>query len=260
MIETEILLGHTERGTYCLTCQSKCKWPVDGRTTKARTTKTDTVGRKTVLITKPPAGSDFTKEEMVAIRGFFEEWKREHGVSKRGMLGHSTFRTALGRLTNEHGYSLTDVGIFLGVSRERVRQWVNSAGIPAKRGAQKRIWNDDQNRFVTVDSTAEYDRIVRDRSTVLAYDDRRKKRRRIARWILIELGEDLGRVPGHVDLADAFGIKAPWLNGLLGIQRKEGYDLLWRKAGYPERPQYHRGGLGRPDRRHKTHDRHRATT
>jgi hypothetical protein len=212
-----------------------------------------------VRISSPSSiAPEFTRDEIKLIRSRFEDWKREQGVglSGRPITSHPTFRIALARLTNEHGYSLTDVAIFLGISRERVRQLANASGIRIRRGGKMRIWDNEQNRFVLCENTADYHRRVELASDPLGGDRVTEKRRRIARWVLLDLGEMLGRTPVHMDLADAFNLSAGRLNGIMGISNRHGSitkqcNDLWRRAGFKNRPNATIGGRGRPDREHK---------
>lgn len=262
MSSPTVSLDHVGRGQYCIACGSRCKWhperkprarrprPVRPHRKPARTTP-----RQPLRTSQGFAG--FDKDEIALLRRNFEKWKAEHGIGQGvAVTSHPAFRIALARLINDHGYSLTDVAIFLGVTRERVRQWVNRAGIPARRGGAMRIWSDEHDRFVTVENAAEYHRLVKERRAPLGPDSVTEKRWRIARWVLIELAADLGRVPCHADLADAFGVMASRLNGMLGIQHYKGSlteqcDALWRAAGFAKRPNMAHGGRGRPEKDHK---------
>jgi len=188
--------------------------------------------------TAPPK---LTKGERALLGRRFVAWKIEHGIGSGSPISHPSFRVALARLVNDHGYSLTDIAVFLGVTKECVRLWLNRARIPYRPRGQMRVWDDDQNRFVTVANRAEYKRLERERSSPLGPLSKPEKRRRIARWVIRDLAEDLGRVPCHVDLADAFCVTPPSLNSMLGFHRRAGTisarcDALWRAAGFASRP------------------------
>lgn len=65
------------------------------------------------------------------------------------------FEPSLRLLIEEEKYSLYDVGLMFGRTRERVRQWCEDLEImtagPHQRGlCDCRVWNDDLNRFVPV--------------------------------------------------------------------------------------------------------------
>lgn len=198
----------------------------------------------------------FTKDENALLRGNWEEWKALHG-------GPTTpaFRQGLDDLLNLHGYSMTDVGLFLGISRERVRQYVVRLEITIDTPrAQHRAWDDEANRFVVVGGAAEYHKL---QVSISGFRARKvgagAKRQRVARWVLVDLGIDLGRVPCHVDLAEAYDIHPGRMNGLLGMYVYRGAiavqcEKLWMSAGYDEYPNATIGGLGRPGMLHRTHD------
>ena len=204
-------------------------------------------------VTKPPQASDFTKADMKRLRTCWERWKAENG----GPTESDVLRDALDDLLNIHGYGLTDIGVFLGLSKERIRQYVKGFGIEIEvKGPQFRAWDDDENRFVSFASKVEYDK----QKTALygRVATARKahaKRRRIALWILKDLGDDLGRVPGHVDLAEAYNVHPGRMNSWFGFFAHRG-DIgeqcraLWAEAGF-EYLNYAEGGPGRPGMDHK---------
>ena len=106
----------------------------------------------------------YTKAESAYLRKLYERWKTERGVGLNG--GDSTplhedpvVVGSLRLLLEDNGYSYIDVGSWLGLSGERIRQLANRAGIFAPH-AKHRVWDDDTNRFVCVDSRRQYNRVA----------------------------------------------------------------------------------------------------
>ena len=254
-------IQHVGRGRYCVACGSLCR--AHGRSG---------IGRAP----NPPKGSDFDAADMGLLRSHFERWKAEHLPLGHALADTPVFRDALTSLISDHGYSLLDVGLMLGVTRERVRQWAKRIGIP-ERGANYRAWDEAAQRFVTVgdgykweyERQAKRARTKKQRGTT--WGDFAAKRRRVAVWVLRDLRE-FGDNPCLVDLVEAFGkvpsatVTPTFVGGLgIGLYRnrppwngvRTGLDALWAEAGFAERPKYaryhhHPGATGRHDTRHLT--------
>jgi len=64
-------------------------------------------------------------------------------------------RLSLVSLVTEQGFTLTDVALFFGVSRESVRLWCNRLGVARTWGgpSRLRVWDDTRHRFVPVSIT-----------------------------------------------------------------------------------------------------------
>ena len=202
-------------------------------------------------VTKPPPASDFTKADMKRLRTCWEKWKADNSTES------DVLRDALDELLNVHGYSLTDIGVFLGLSRERIRQYVKQFGIEVfVKGPQFRMWDDDENRFVAMPSKAVYDKEVTAKYGANAMARKaHAKRRRVAVWVLRDIGASIGRVPAHADLADAYDMEAGRMNGVLGFTTYRGSigdqcRELWAEAGF-EYLNYAENGRGRPELEHK---------
>ena len=210
-------------------------------------------------VSKPPNGSDFDAADMKLLRARFEKWKAEYtpevGVGL-ALVDHPHFRNSLRSLIEDHGYGLTFVALMLGVSTERVRQWSNRIGIKRSKGSQHRIWDDTVNRFVAVGGVKDYRKIKTAASGPRAMARKRsEKRRRVALWVLKDLAEDLGRAPFHSDLADAYNLDQPLLNGMLAIVSTKGSISeqcaeFWAEAGF-EYGNAAELGRGRPELDHK---------
>lgn len=82
------------------------------------------------------------------VRQFHKRlWNRQRDWVPRGALSASL------RSLAEQGYTLDDVGIMFGVSRERVRQWYERDGIERPHAnVIGRIWDDTANKFVSIRS------------------------------------------------------------------------------------------------------------
>ena len=236
--EVSVRLAHTHRG-YCVACGGRCT----GRQPR----------RRRVRAHKPPACTSFTREDMALLRANFNEWKlRYHSTGP--LITNPLFADGLRSLMLENGYGQTDVGLMLGVSRERVRQWANQLGIAREHsGSEKRLWDPETNRFVNVGMTEAYRQRLRELRPPPM--DWLAKRRRIAGWVLRDLHDWLGRTPAHADLAEAYAIEPGALNGRLGVTTNRGpvreqLRALWASVGLEYR-NYATGGRGRPERSHK---------
>lgn len=92
-------------------------------------------------------------EQMEDVRDFHRTFRERHGLPSTdgGWLDHvaSRQRDAIRTLYLTHGYGLLDIGVMLGLSRERVRQIVRGDGYgDGRRSSVRRQWSDTQNRFV----------------------------------------------------------------------------------------------------------------
>lgn len=87
-------------------------------------------------------------------------------VPETGIAALPGFTESLRLLVNFEQYSLTDIGMMFGVSRERVRQLCARFRIPVpprvpvsgKTAGVRRVWDDEAHRFLPVRSTALMDR------------------------------------------------------------------------------------------------------
>ena len=239
--ELTLSVQHSQRGTYCVACGSRCRRPTDRKPRKRR------------AICKGYESYGFTREDMRLLNDRFREWKLEHHNGSGMLADNPRFADALRALMVDNGYGQSDVSIMLGVSRERVRQWANHIGIERGRsGSDMRIWDPEALRFRNVGHMPEYRRAIKDLAP--ARRSRAEICRAIARWVLIDLQEDLGRTPAHMDLADALGMHPGILNGWLGHTTYHGpitdqNRALWGSAGMTY-GNYALGGRGRPNRRH----------
>jgi hypothetical protein len=121
------------------------------------------------------------------------------------------FVPSLRLLVERERYSLLDIGLMFGVSRERARQWCVRYGIVhpdsghARGFFARRIWNDALNRFEPFPtSLLRRDRIAEQRRERNAARARRLSERRstlIARAVALKA--QLGRDPSHQEIAAA---------------------------------------------------------
>lgn len=200
---------------------------------------------------------DLTTEEVAFLRTQFEAWKDEHIPPGVRLVDHPLFREGLRSLVEDHGYGMKTIGAMLGVSKQRVSQWAAAACITRPgHGSLNRIFDNRTNQFVPVDSKAAYLRRQTQISGPRALGKKlMRKRRRVANWVLVDLGEDLGRTPGLSDLADAYDAHPGKMQSVLGMTARHGnvstqWDNFWVGSGFT-RPKYNEGGRGRPDRKHR---------
>ncbi len=198
---------------------------------------------------------DFTDDERAFLRSKFEAWKAQYTQQGVRLAHQSVLVEGLRELIVDHDYGLKAISDMIGVSRERVRQWADEAGIErSHRGSSFRVFDHSTNRFKSLTSARQYSRR---KITQGGRGAMRKKvirkRRRIAKWVLQDLAIDLERIPGHTDLADAYCVKPSAMSTLIGVTSRgvaTGLDDFWRIAGFT-RPRYNCLGRGRPDREHK---------
>ena len=177
----------------------------------------------------------------------------------------------------EQGYSLTDIGVMVGVSRESIRQhmvrygWWSPTEFLGDRAdsgtyACFRIWDDRQDRFVPVSATELEARIASVEHN-LVKARRRKNLTRVRReqvMTLRKLAADLGRTPTVRELGAELWPDLPvthWTPKLSRYWRgagrvhtnrvpaarshERGMDVLWRVAGFRFRPHGQCVDLGR---------------
>lgn len=173
----------------------------------------------------------------------FEKWKEEHGVGVVGssLQDYPPFVESIQHLY-DYGYSFTDIATFIGVSRERVRQWFRDYDGLERQGGEHgslyRLWDDDLNCFVP----ATDDEIV---AAYVANKEaaRRRHRDRIRAshiHALREIHKRTGAIPRVNDdeVVDAIGFPATHARfwGYPDVSYVEAHDRLWAAAGWPHRP------------------------
>jgi hypothetical protein len=108
-------------------------------------------------------------------------------------------------------YSVTDIGIMFGVSRERVRQWCRKYSIrPRFYGTRPRIWDNALGRFrgrARSELEGDLHKRIRSREKLEAHH-RRFKLRQKDKQTLMSLAIKLGRSPSTKELTAALGY--PW--------------------------------------------------
>lgn len=207
------------------------------------------------------------------------EWKSFRPRPKRtgvpGWPANPELEPSLRLLLEEQRYSITDVGMMFGISRERVRQWAVKFGIQQNgyhRHNHSRVWDDERNTFRPV-LAPEY------HATMKAIPRQRKRQERIARHeaararivaVLKACAERLGRTPTVIEAWEAVsgthrdtwpvslhqGYAAGMLTGLwVGGQRRSRKGVMaqiWTATGLQPRPVGGRGHLGPRKKKNRT--------
>lgn len=152
-------------------------------------------------------------------RPFYDEWRRRHRTED--------LRNGIASLLEEHGYTMTDVSVMLGLTRERVRQFVARWGlvVGSKYTTAYRVWDDEANRFRPV-AVAEYQRVERQKRTQARARWRRDRQRAMADRLWALAGE-LGYTPTVGEFATAwFGREMP--SNFIGPSVHEAWDTQRR--------------------------------
>lgn len=154
-------------------------------------------------------------------RRYYRALKKSHGGIHTAVSEIPGFVSSV-RWALQDGFSLTDVGVMFGVSRERVRQWCEEFEIERGKheGSQYRLWSDEENRFVPVSQETMYqlayeyhhDRVDQEQ------ESRRKERRSAQVEAMKKLAKRFGRTPTLSELEEEYGESWP------SIARDWGYD------------------------------------
>ena len=199
---------------------------------------------------RDPDGRDRITE---AHRPIWERIKAEHGVGDgtwSSIYDIPGFQESMANLVDQ-GWCVTDIGVFLGVSRERARQWLLELGLKAHHGTAPRIWSDEAERFVpiTIDEADKMTQAAHVRATRLRIAARRRAvREEHVLYIQVYHGEH-GCTPRLKDMSAFFGLSWPGICNYWRVKRKgrltrtyaECYALMCRVAGVEPRE---RGGSG----------------
>lgn len=187
--------------------------------------------------------TDLRDELRKANRELYDRWKREHKVwSPFSVEG---FREAL---ETEYlmGYSLSDIAMMYGLSRERVRQWFEAHDIwHEEERASLRVWDDEMDCFVPV-STDDYlervRKIEKQRRAEARAWELEEKRRRSAQAVR-ELDGELGRPPTLEEVAEKVDTIPVVLAQWWGYTREpdtasyaEAWDRMYEAGGIDDRP------------------------
>lgn len=92
------------------------------------------------------------KEVLAYNRILWQKWKEENGFNLYTRVKDIPgFLDSIQEL-HLYGYSLTDIGSFFGLSRQRIEQIFKKQGLERidKHGAMYRVWNDEENCFIPV--------------------------------------------------------------------------------------------------------------
>jgi hypothetical protein len=133
---------------------------------------------------------------------FREEFLASHGVKSWSEV--PGFEESIVNLINVQGYCMSDVADMLGLSRQRIEQLIINNDIPITDmwGTQFRVWDDENNRFVSVDPDTFAD-------VALSYYREKHEckyleildaRYELAAWVCRGLEQTLGRPPAITEL------------------------------------------------------------
>lgn len=159
--------------------------------------------------------SEWVREDREAVeshhRSLFRDLKKHHGVQSPADI--PGFISSIQHL-HDYGYSLTDIGAIVGVTRERVRQWfdeydelerLDDIGGGPRSTALYRLWSDELNCFVPITDEELIEAANRRREAL----DRRHLKHRVHGLLthLRDLADRLGRTPSMFDINDC---APPW--------------------------------------------------
>lgn len=139
------------------------------------------------------------KEIRAFHRPFYNKWRAQHGIE--------AMREPLSLLLDQ-GYTMTDISVMLGISRERVRQFVArwNLSVFSKHITARRIWDDETNRFHPV-SEAKYQELHKQQHRKRLTTWRHNRQKRMVNR-LKKLAAGLDRTPTLGEFAVAwFGRK-----------------------------------------------------
>lgn len=178
------------------------------------------------------------------IRAFHRQIQGRH-TNGGGWASVPGFAESLQRLFDE-GYCAADVSVFLGLSRERVRQFVEEFDLePPDYGSRYRVWNEERSRFVPVSTEDMAERVglaheyTHEHALALRCDEDIKLLREMHRdKDLVGLAEFCGeRGVYPTTIAQRWGSRC-------GCSNKEAWDRLWQTAGFERQHRDGRDGDG----------------
>jgi predicted transcriptional regulator len=127
-----------------------------------------------------------------------------------GQASFAEMRTRSVASLRAQGYSQTDISAFVGVSRERVRQWLRDAKPrqDSHHGTLPRVWDDEFNQFRAL-TRSEYRDVLREADRASRAEDRHLRqaaRRRLVVNAAREFRVELGRDPTHTEIENCVGL------------------------------------------------------
>ena len=157
------------------------------------------------------------------------------------------FQQGLRSLVTVHEYSDDDIGMMLGVSRERVRQWRNMIGIKKLRRGSGSLRRFDWVgcRFVVMDSKDAY-KYLKARERGRWRVARQAQRDRVVAWMIV-FTKKYGYPPSCCQIADDMGLNHVenlymWLGYRVGKNKAiKVTDKLYDEAGLEKRKVGHKG-------------------
>jgi len=162
---------------------------------------------------------DLAEEMTTCHRVCFAELKR---TWPHGRSAFVAMRTASLISLLEQGYSRSDVAAFVGVTRERTRQWLAQAGVVRhanRYGTAPRVWDDTLHAFRPISRAVSrlpnqhaWSRAVAQRRDLRALARRAKRRDLVMRARAFRLA--LGREPVFTEVLTHLGIGVPALASL----------------------------------------------
>ena len=152
-------------------------------------------------------------------------------------------------LVDEQGYSLTDIGAMLGITKERVRQIARQYGARSS-GAAYRRWSDRAGQFVfaTEDEVANHIRSAVGRRTAAEYLEHRRQKvygRMLEDVEAVQaVASRIERAPTPPEVAAASGTRlAVWYSSVgirwgygRGATYRQAINRLWCAAGFDQVP------------------------
>ena len=188
----------------------------------------------------------------------WDEWKcrlsMEFGIKGGHRCTHLAdipgFLDSLKRLAAT-GYSLVDIAVMFGLTRQRIDQLFDDHDIPRGNwGSSFRMWSDEKNYFVAVTHEDLGELLRGKRNLTLEGQKAERRERKKQRHIqaILEFAREHGRPPSITELAKKLGYSRlagqaiiarywgyqNWRPGSVSYQ--EAWDNLYAAAGFPDRP------------------------
>lgn len=181
--------------------------------------------------------------ETQELMRFNRQFRKQRGLgSVRGLVENDAQRKAILSLFHEHGYASTEIGVMLGISRERVRQILKREGYESEKmgrcGSYPRLWDEQLQRFrlMTREEYERTQRVAKRARTRKRREDVRRKYREEHMRVFRPLAREGSVAPAMDDLARALGKenvtrKVSWGSSILHHWRERRGGLSTRHGG-----------------------------